>query len=264
MCIVGIAYRVLPGIRVLLVSNRDEFWNRPTESAHFWKDAPGIFAGRDALSGGTWLGVQSSSRVAFLTNVRNLRLPKKIDPPSRGLLVADFLRGTESPSDYVRGIKSRKHEFEGFNLFCMDASEAIITGNKGTETRQLEPGFFTVSNASWDEPWPKTHKLKQKIQSILQGMAEGWKPEEALAWEERFLMVLSDSEMESNPALLPDTGLGQEREKILSSIRIQSPDYGTRCSNVVTVWDSVDIRMVERSYLNPLSSATRDSSAAFR
>ena len=47
---------------------------------------------------------------------------------------------------------------------------------------------------------------------------------------------------------LPDTGVGQERELVLSSMFIKSPNYGTRCSTVVMVDRSNQVQYSERVY----------------
>ena len=43
--------------KLIVVANRDEFYDRPAKPAHFWEDEPDILAGRDLLQMGTWLGV---------------------------------------------------------------------------------------------------------------------------------------------------------------------------------------------------------------
>ena len=48
---------------------------------------------------------------------------------------------------------------------------------------------------------------------------------ESVVWD-----ILED-ERKIIPKLLPDTGISQEMEALLSSTFIQSPIYGTRCSN---------------------------------
>jgi uncharacterized protein with NRDE domain len=47
---------------------------------------------------------------------------------------------------------------------------------------------------------------------------------------------------------LPDTGVGLEWERILSTIFIQSPVYGTRSSTVVLVKDSGEVVFVEKAF----------------
>ena len=52
---------------MLIAANRDEFHARPTLAAAQWPDAAGIYAGRDALAGGTWMGASSHGRYALVT-----------------------------------------------------------------------------------------------------------------------------------------------------------------------------------------------------
>jgi uncharacterized protein with NRDE domain len=44
---------------------------------------------------------------------------------------------------------------------------------------------------------------------------------------------------------LPDTGVGYEKEKLLSPLFITSPDYGTRCSTVLIVHRNGRIEVTE-------------------
>jgi uncharacterized protein with NRDE domain len=62
MCLIIFAYKTHPRYKFVLAANRDEFYERPTQSAYFWEDAPDILAGRDLAQGGTWLGVNKNRR----------------------------------------------------------------------------------------------------------------------------------------------------------------------------------------------------------
>ncbi len=66
--------------------------------------------------------------------------------------------------------------------------------------------------------------------------------------------LLHDTERAPD-AMLPATGVTLERERMLSSPFIVSPDYGTRCSTVVTIDHEGAARFVERSF-DPAGSAT--------
>ncbi len=94
MCLIAFAWN--PGGRqsLLVLANRDEFYERPTLAAHWWEDHPDIWAGRDLTAGGTWLGITKTGRFATITNFRE---PGHRDPQaeSRGHLVANFLTGTQ-------------------------------------------------------------------------------------------------------------------------------------------------------------------------
>ena len=47
---------------------------------------------------------------------------------------------------------------------------------------------------------------------------------------------------------LPDTGIGMERERTLSSMFIKSPNYGSRCSTAVLVDQQNNVQFAERVY----------------
>ena len=47
---------------------------------------------------------------------------------------------------------------------------------------------------------------------------------------------------------LPATGIGIERERLLSAPFIVSPGYGTRCSTVLTIAYDGKVRFTERTF----------------
>ncbi len=70
MCIVAIAWQVLDEMPLCLISNRDEFYQRPSSHLKQWENSP-IIAGQDLQSGGTWMGITPTGRWAVLTNFRD-------------------------------------------------------------------------------------------------------------------------------------------------------------------------------------------------
>ena len=70
MCIVAIAWQVLDDMPLCLISNRDEFYQRPSSHLKQWENSP-IIAGQDLQSGGTWMGITPIGRWAVLTNFRD-------------------------------------------------------------------------------------------------------------------------------------------------------------------------------------------------
>src|SRR3954466_14763327 len=119
MCLIVFAWRVIPGIPVIAAANRDEFYDRPAAPAAAWPDYPQIIAGRDLKGGGSWMGVSldgpTGPRFAALTNIRAPG-ERRVDAPTRGALVADYLAGTLSAPDYLAHIAPRAADFNGFNL----------------------------------------------------------------------------------------------------------------------------------------------------
>ncbi|HEX6126185.1 MAG TPA: NRDE family protein, partial [Pyrinomonadaceae bacterium] len=155
MCVIYLAYDVHPQYPLILLANRDEFYDRPTAPANYWNDHPGIFAGRDLVAGGTWLGITKAGRVAAVTNYREPGAPK--GSRSRGDLVAEFLKTRTSVKDYLSGIEERQNEYSGFNLlageFNADRCELSYFSNRGNGVQPLEPGIYGLSNRLLGTEW---------------------------------------------------------------------------------------------------------------
>ncbi|KAK9323492.1 NRDE protein-domain-containing protein [Lipomyces orientalis] len=83
-----------PKYPLILLSNRDEYLNRPTAPADFWQ-APNddVLGPRDLAreDHGSWIGITRTGRLAILLNYRETRTDDTISPLSRGILVKNFL-----------------------------------------------------------------------------------------------------------------------------------------------------------------------------
>lgn len=225
MCLAVLALHALPGIPVLIAANRDEFHARPTLPAAQWDDAPTVYAGRDGLAGGTWMGATTAGRYALVTNFREPG--RHLDPaPSRGALVEDFLRGTASPADYLAAVHRNDQAYNGFNLIVGDTREAWYLSNRNGGPRALTPGIYALSNHLLDTPWPKLARTKAAFTAVLARSPQPDLPALFAALADR--QVADDADM-------PATGLPPDREKLLSSPFIVSPNYGTRSSSVLTL-----------------------------
>ena len=225
MCLIVFAWKLIPGVPLLAAGNRDEFYERPAATAGWWDDHPHIYAGRDLRGGGTWLGVTKSGRFAAITNIR-APAENRPDAPSRGDLVADFLRSETSPQDYVDTVRERAGRYNGFNLLVGDRETLIWYSNGAVDDarngKPLEPGLYGLSNGTLDAPWPKVVRSKAQFASLL---CQG-------APEDAYFEMLSDP-TRARDCRLPKTGIDIEWERILSAIRIDSPHYGTRVSTLV-------------------------------
>ena len=227
MCIVALAWQVLEDTPLCLISNRDEFYARPTAGLKTWGNSP-IIAGQDLQSGGTWMGVTESGRWAVVTNFRDAT-DKKTYPTSRGHLIQAFLESDLTPIRFAQALEKRQCDYAGFNLFVGDRQQAVYMSNRGEAPQVLANGVYVVSNGLMSEDWEKTKHLRKRFtQEFLPMLQQTQIPEHDLnyaAWD-----ILED-ERKIIPDLLPDTGISKEMEELLSSTFIQSPIYGTRCSN---------------------------------
>lgn len=246
MCLIFFAHDVHPDYRLILVSNRDEFYARPTMPAGFWESIPGVFGGRDLEQGGTWLGVTRKGRFATVTNYRD---PEEFERKgrSRGLLLREFLH-QESPLGEFTGELARgdrdadaageRSDFNGYNLLVGDLSgnEGLFYySNKSPQRapRRLLPGIYGLSNHLLDSPWPKLVSGRTGFAELIRRN----RGESAKAWSQHpdiFFDLMASSETAPDDAL-PDTGVGLERERFLSSRFIRSEVYGTRACSVMFV-----------------------------
>jgi uncharacterized protein with NRDE domain len=253
MCLIVFSYNMHSEYRLILAANRDEFYERPTLPLNYWKDCPRVLAGRDLKSRGTWLGITRSGRFSALTNYRD---PAAVmnHAPSRGLLVGDFLTGSQAAESYIQQVKSIGHRYNGFNLLAGDADDFYYYSNKSNEIIKICPGLYGLSNHVLDTPWPKVRKAKSAL--------------EALAAEKRRIdpeLIFNFLADDTTPPddLLPNTGIGLEFERILSSVFIQSPDYGTRSSSVLLIHRNHRVTFMERTFFPRGSVAAMPRTVAY-
>jgi uncharacterized protein with NRDE domain len=229
MCLIVFAWQMMPQTPLVAAANRDESYDRPAAAASWWNDQPHIYAGRDLLAGGTWMGVAQSaacgSRFAALTNIR---APSECRPdaPSRGHLVSHFLASNLTPQAYVEQLSGTTAHYNGFNLLVGDRNTLLWYSNRGHDHpyngQPLPPGIYGLSNALLNDPWHKVVKTRAQFGSLLIQNA----PDEA------YFDMLSDTALAPD-GRLPDTGVDVPTERMLSAVCIRSPDYGTRTSTLV-------------------------------
>lgn len=227
MCLIAVAYRVHPRYPLIVAANRDEFLDREADAAHYWPDEPTILAGRDRRALGTWMGITTNGRFAALTNYRDLRRAP-VNGPSRGLLVRDALRSEPGPDAEPR---------DGYNLLHGPVNALRYRSNVSGADESLSVGVHGLSNALLNTPWPKVRRAVTGLQRIV---------DQAEPDVEALFAMLADG-APARDEVLPDTGLDRERERALSSIRIDMPGYGTRCSTVVLVDRDGLVRFEERT-----------------
>ena len=242
MCLILFAYQTNPRWPMIVASNRDESYARPTLNAEFWSDSPEIFAGRDLEKGGTWLGLTKRGRFAAVTNHRD-GFAKLDYPKSRGLLVEHFLRGQTPSLDYLQQVDSEKDLYAGFGCLLGDLSNLYFYSNRSDTIQGVEPGVHGLSNAFLNTPWPKVQKGKRQLLQLLCVQS----PQSSLSPGALF-EILADREPFAQDQL-PHTGIGSTKEKALSSkfIAVDSL-YGTKSSTVIMVHQSGDVHFMERSF----------------
>lgn len=241
MCLITFNWLDHSQYKLIIVTNRDEFFDRPSAPLHMWDS--GFYGGKDLRGGGTWMGMHPNGRFAAVTNYRDLYNLKK-DPITRGHLVKDFLEGNEDPLTYLLNLKSHMHKYDGFNLLVAHEDKMFYLSNYGDGIIEISPGIHTLSNILIDSDWAKEQlAYRQLKESISQDRLQ---PDDLLG-------LLKDSETLPDE-LLPNTGATLVQERALSSQFVVLGDYYGTVNSSAILW-SHDGKVVfkERtySYLEP-------------
>ncbi|KAH8822638.1 DUF833-domain-containing protein [Flagelloscypha sp. PMI_526] len=225
-----------PDYELILCTNRDEFFHRPT-SAAAWRAASDIghdgiqkvLCGLDDKAGGTWCGIAEDGKVAILTNIT-----EPLDgefSTSRGHLVSKYLAGDENADIYSRKLVAETDMYRGFNLLLIDPFSDVINGSSHTKLvtnggrnnpirRRRKIGVLSNGVDGTDD-WPK-EGLVEKLFSML-----GWHPDEK---------ITERSQLRNTIAVLP-----------LPITASQAPEfYGTRLSTVILIRRDGSVLFIER------------------
>jgi uncharacterized protein with NRDE domain len=250
MCLILVAWNHHPHFPLIVISNRDEFYQRPTQIPHFWVDQATIYAGRDLQAEGTWLGVNRFKQFAAVTNYRDpSRLKTNVE--SRGQLTAQFLRHDQSLDDYLNHLKTKADYYNDFNLILYDQQQLVCFESKSKQSHTLSSGIYGLSNHFLDTPWPKVTSSKKKFNQLLTHWPDGTNTLNDLQIEQRYLSQLSDilsDETIYPDSELPHTGMPLDIERRLSAAFIKSDDYGTRATTVVIGNQTGDFLFYEKQY----------------
>ncbi len=238
MCLITFAYQQHPKYKFILLSNRDEFYRRPTLPATFWKDKPDILGGRDLLQSGTWLAVSKQGKFAAVTNFRDPSLPeaKKF---SRGELPVHFLLQNNGNEAFLHQLSKNRHNYAGYNLLFGDKDSLYHYNNVYNQGIQIEAGIHGLSNDTLNTPWPKVERSKSGLANYLQSHTD-------LRTEDLWPLLKDKTQADNH--YLPQTGVDKDLEKALSSIFIDTPDYGTRASTILLIDYDHNLTFVEKTY----------------
>lgn len=249
-----------PEYALVLCSNRDEYLDRPTNSAHFHSfdkhslSEANILSGIDVRAGGTWLGVNRSGRVAFLTNITE---EYKTYGSSRGDLVATFL--SSEPEEDVQSLIPRDANYAGFNLLLLIPSArgehdltfdgTYVTNHGGGGTLVVRPltdaertcgGMSNGIDGQGAEVWPKVQHGLDSFASVMSAVLPTT-PEKELADNLFELLTWKSSQPPSARSELRNT------VEVEPFIMPGSQEfYGTRLATVILVKRTGEVSFIER------------------
>ncbi len=206
---------------LILLSNRDEFFSRPTSTAAYSKSnntssiilAPYDLAREER---GTWIGVTDTGRIGVLVNYKESSLTNAISKVSRGLLVKEFLNSDINASNWEHFLlkKFGREGLEnvgGFSFVYSDISQIFdsistdihtrteklnlrVISNRGPSDVKLNTPneYFGLSNSLVSEPWPKVHMGEKLLRETVEtSLNESWNELELI--DELFQVLSKDS-----------------------------------------------------------------------
>ncbi|GME84718.1 unnamed protein product [Ambrosiozyma monospora] len=212
MCLL-LSTKLHPDYPLIILSNRDEFYSRPTQRASFIDG--NILSPLDMAreEHGTWLGVTKTGKIAVLVNYRENLQKNPISKISRGLIPQLFLKSELSPEKWHSQIKQQTNNFKdvgGFSLlfgylqfdkrnetirplhimsnrtnervhvFSEPTSEtgSLLSDEESKEEFESNPlssSTIGLSNSLYLNPWPKVVDGEQRLtQMINTSISEHW------------------------------------------------------------------------------------------
>ena len=176
MCLIVLSLNPKSDYKLVLTSNRDEFYERPTKSMHWWDSSPRVLAGKDKNFDGTWMALSEKGKFAAVTNVReftSLSTQKKSleNLASRGDLVKGFVLSNYSASEYLNEIDCLN--YQGFNLILFDGTDGLLCSNRGFEKKLNEGETYAIGNKSIENKSEKILSAEEDFVKILSSEVSG-------------------------------------------------------------------------------------------
>ncbi len=236
MCLILLAKEPSKKYKFVMASNRDEFYSRPTESAHWWKEPQGFLAGKDLEQGGTWMGVSKEGKFAAVTNVREFYEKDYLEKKflSRGDLVKNFFMSNINIDDYQNSINYKN--YLGFNLVLSDFKKINICSSRGKENLRKEEKIIVIGNKSFHSSSDKLNTAKKDFEEVLDSE---FTSEDLLK-----LMQFPEEFYDFDQKILNKNHGSEFSARFIKSLR-----YGTRSTTVMTL-DSNDHLVIKEQLYN--------------
>jgi hypothetical protein len=162
----AILYRVARNTPILVATNREEFFARPTQYPKIQTGTPRVVCGTDRQAGGTWLGVNQFGLLAAVTNRPKNML--SMETRSRGLLCRDLLdlRNARDAVEFAQK-ELATGRYAGANYLCADSKfAAVVYGGNRIEVVELTPGLHTLSNGNLDDVNDPRHEFVRRMLTL--------------------------------------------------------------------------------------------------
>lgn len=258
--------------RLILASNRDEFYSRPALGAAPWKENPRIIGGRDmepGREGGTWLAIgnhpEGRIKLGALLNVTGETKANVTN--GRGPIVANFLSGAQSNREYSEQLL-RQDNFGAFNLVSIElntrkleigdadriaeqncpTTPILHTSNAPHSIAECKVGVaLGFGNSTLEKPLQKVCRGKERFAEIVAKRNVPFVDKDAFV-DELMELLKSDVRYFPDPELTRRAG---QHAEYLSSINVRMPNatYGSRTRTVILIDYQNQMEFVEETLI---------------
>lgn len=167
MCTLIVMNRVHQNYPVVIAANRDEYYSRKSVPPACINKEPVIWAGRDEIAGGTWLGVTKVGFFVGITNQRTGHSPKE-NAISRGQIVLEALKSNSIETVCHQLSRLNPATLNPFNLIFGTAERLKVAycHNEAStvEISDLPKGIHVLPNGRLnDAAFPKVKRCQDSI-----------------------------------------------------------------------------------------------------
>ncbi|XP_054728163.1 transport and Golgi organization protein 2 isoform X2 [Anastrepha obliqua] len=169
------------GYKLILASNRDEFFARDTQDAAKWANADHVYGGIDlepGREGGTWLAVGGHGGVFKIGALLNLTgEPKPRNAVGRGMIVSDFVTSMDDCNiqSYNSQLLAECTKYSAFNFVSIEIgvprtpANILLLSNSPPSLEQFDEGkCYGFGNSLATTPFQKVVNGRQRFQNIVE------------------------------------------------------------------------------------------------
>ncbi|CAG9861450.1 unnamed protein product [Phyllotreta striolata] len=262
MCILFVHVDPSPckgGYRLVVATNRDEYYNRPSAKAQI-DPQTNIIGGKDmqpGKEGGTWLAFRSKDQengkdqkhcVGVLLNLTGVVVENST---GRGTIITDYLTSSLSYPQYCEVLD--RTNYGGYNFVSIELSKEESVTYQHSNIPKITSSYMGkhtmgFGNSPIFNPLYKVRGGRNRFEEII----EKHLTKECL--EQALLELLKDG----NTKYLPDDEL-QRRQPLafenLSSIfiEIDPPGYGTRTHTLIFIDYDWNLSFIEYTMTEPIN-----------
>lgn len=253
MCIC-IATTAHPDYPLILLSNRDEWFERPTAKAEYWQDNLNILAPCDLSKKehGTWIGVSKQGKLAVLLNFHEQQSTGY--QISRGAFPKMFLSSDLNNDEWIKREKEihgdKLQLAGGFTMICGDLNYChnvkLFSNRGGDQVDLFDKNTKTVclSNSHYKEPWPKAVLGVGLLDKAIGNCVENNINEDEMVNE--LIKVLKNDTFPRTSQTIENL-----RQSIfIPPVELMGKTYGTRTCTIILLKKDMNVKYIEHTIVD--------------